>query len=112
MSTVITRYRGDTIPDQFTILQSNGSPQDLSGYAFLLTVNRTKDPLNIADQVFQVTGVISAPTSGVVEFPLTDPQADQTPGKYYYDIQATTPTGKKHTIQKGTYKFKQDITKA
>ncbi len=111
MTAIITRYRGDTVPDQITVKKPDGSAQDLSGYSFLLTVSSNKEPSSSAGQLFQLTGVISAPTSGVVEFTPSDVQADQIPGKYYFDIQAITPTGKKHTIQKGVYKFKQDITK-
>jgi hypothetical protein len=88
-----------------------GTPQDLTNYSFLMSVNRTKNPLNIAEQLFQVAGVVTDPLGGIIQFTLTEPQADQVPGKYFYDIQAITPSGKRHTIRKGTYKFKQDITK-
>lgn len=111
MTTTITRFRGDTVPDQFTAKTVSGTPQDLTGYAFTMTVNRTKNPLNISEQLFALTGVITNPTGGIVQFTPTALEADQTPGRYYYDVQAITPSGARHTLRKGTYKFKQDITK-
>ncbi len=111
MTTIINRYRGDTVPDEITVKQPDGSPQDLTSYSFLLTVNSVKNPPDDTTQLFQVVGTIIDAPNGVVEFAPNSTQANQTPGKYYFDIQAITPTGRKHTISAGIYRFKQDVTK-
>ena len=107
----ITRFRGDTVPDEFTIKKPDGTAQDITGFAFVLTVNSVKNPPDDTTQILQSIGTITDATNGVVEFPISTPQADQEPGKYYFDVEATTPTGKKHTILSGAYRFKQDVTK-
>lgn len=109
--TTITRFRGDTVPDRVTVKDSTGTVIDISGYTFLLTVNSNKEPTSSAGQLMQITGVVTDGTHGLVEFSPTSDQANQAPGKYFYDIQMTTDTGKIQTIVCGTYVFKQDITK-
>lgn len=109
--TTITRYRGDTVPDRVIVKNSAGTVIDITGYSFKLTVNSSKEPTSTSGQLMQVTGVITDAPAGTVEFSPTADQADQEPGKYYYDIQMTTDTAKIQTIVTGAYVFKQDITK-
>lgn len=110
MST-ISRYRGDTAADQFTIKRDD-VVVNLTGSSFKLTVDATKDPTNTATQLYSLTGTITSAVNGEVEFAPDATQADQTPGDYYYDVQMTDGTGAKLTIQKGRYRYKQDITKS
>lgn len=107
---MITRYRGDTAPDQFTI-QRDGVALDITGCTFKLTVNSEKDPTSTSTQLFSLTGTITSAVAGQVEFAPNGTQADQTPGDYYYDVQMTDTTGAIRTADKGRYRFKQDITK-
>lgn len=111
MTTALTRYRGDTYPDEITVTDETGSAVDITGYTFLLTVNTERSPTSIATQVFQLTGTIVDAAAGQVNFAPSAMQADQTPAKYYFDIQMTTTTPHIKTIAKGTYTFTQDITK-
>lgn len=108
---VISRYRGDTVPDKWIIEDENGDPRDLTGCSAVLTVNRAKNPTSTATQLFQVNATIAAPTTGTVQFFLTALQADQAPGKYFYDVQLTDADGLVSTIEKGVYRFVQDISK-
>jgi len=108
---VISRYRGDTIPDKWIIEDENGVPRDLTGCSAVLTVNRVKNPTSTATQLFQVNATVTAPTTGVAQFFLTSLEADQVPGKYYYDVQLTDADGLVSTIEKGVYRFVQDISK-
>jgi hypothetical protein len=108
---VITRYRGDTAPDQFTI-QRNGVAVNITGCTFKLTVNSVKDPVDATTQLFTVAGSITSAVAGEVEFAPDATQADQSPGRYYYDVQMTDGSGAIRTAQKGVYRFIQDITKS
>lgn len=106
----IRRYRGDTVADEITITDEDGDPVNIAGRTFLLTVNTLKAPPDDTTEVFQLVGVITNAPLGIVEFAPDATQADQTPGKYYYDIEMTN-AGAIKTIVQSTYTFVQDITK-
>lgn len=108
---VIERYRGDTVADEFTIVDENGTAVDITGFSFKLTVNSLKNPPDDTTQLYSLTGVITNASGGVVEFAPSSIQANQSPGKYFYDVQMTDAGGKLKTIEKGVYKYLQDITK-
>lgn len=109
MSTII-RYRGDTAPDRFAII-SDGVAANITGSTFELTVDSLKDPLNTATQLYSLVGTITNGAAGYLEFAPNSTQANQTPGRYYYDVQMTDGTGAIRTVVKGAYKYAQDITK-
>ena len=111
MGATITRYRGDTIADRLLVQDANGVVVNITGYSFLLTVSKDKEPASAANQLFQVAGVLTNALDGKVEFSPTAEQADQTPGKYYYDVQMTNADGKIQTILFGRYTIRQDVTK-
>ena len=102
--------RGDTKRFTFT-LSISGSPVDLTGASALLTVDTSPSPADAVNNLFVLTGVIAAPLSGVIEFQMSAVQADQTPSKYFFDVQLTDGSGDIQTIIKGDYIFAQDITK-
>lgn len=109
---LITRYRGDTAPDEITITDAAGNPRDLTGFTLFLTVNEERDPVDVSNQLFQMEGVVQSPaTAGVVRFTPTAAQADQTPGVYFYDVEYEDPSGFVKTLVKDIYIFEQDITK-
>jgi len=109
--TDITRYRGDTYGDEIIVTNNAGSPLDITGYVFTLTVDPNRYPTDNTTKLFQLDGIITDAVNGVVEFAPTSVQADQTPGTYWYDIQMVDTATKKRTIASGKYKFVQDITK-
>lgn len=107
----IERFRGDTIPDEFAVVNENNVAVDITGASFLLTINTLKTPANTATQVLQLVGTLTNPTGGVVQFAPTALEADLPIKKYYYDVQMNTVSGDIHTIAYGTYEIVQDITK-
>lgn len=107
----LERYRGDTVPDSFTIKDSTGTVVNITGYSFLMTVNSDKNPADATNEIYQLTGSITDAPNGVVEFEPSAVQADQPPGTLYYDIQMTDASSKISTIVKGKLKYLQDITK-
>lgn len=106
----ITRYRGDTNPIR-GYAAINGLPLDVTGCSFTLTVNQSKAPTTSATNRFSLTGVVVDVLTGELAFPITEEQADQLPGRYYYDIQMTDALGFKTTIALDRFVFLQDISK-
>ena len=116
----IARKRGDTAPDKITVLDPEaatpGTPLDVTGFGFKLTVNTEQDPDPvgppiIGTELVSIVGTLIDAPNGIVEFPWTLTQADQVPDDYFYDIEQTDVAGKILTIAKEQYKFQQDVTK-
>lgn len=104
--------RGDTTPWTFTIKE--GTPLaavNITGFSFVLTVDTSKTPTSSVNNLFSLTGTLTDPVNGVVQFVMTVAQADQLPDIYFHDLQMTDGVGALRTIAKGKYEFKQDISK-
>lgn len=107
----IDRFRGDTSADSFTVtIKASGTPVNLTGCTFKLTVNTDANPVDSSHQVYQIVGSITDIANGVVEFAPNDAQADHT-GVFYYDIEMIDSSGVRRTLVKDTYNYIQDITK-
>ena len=115
----IARKRGDTAPDKITVLDPEaaaGTPLDVTGFSFKLTVNTEQDPDPVGPpivgtELVSIVGTLIDAPNGIVEFPWTPGQADQVPEEYFYDIEQTDTAGKILTIAKERYIFQQDVTK-
>ena len=116
----IARKRGDTAPDKITVLDPEavtpGTPLDVTGFGFKLTVNTEQDPDPvgppiIGTELVSIIGSLVDAPNGVVEFPWSTADADQVPDDYFYDIEQTDTAGKILTIAKEQYRFQQDVTK-
>lgn len=107
--TDITRKRGDTYADEFTIKSKTTKlPINIAG--FTLTVDPSKTPVDDTNNLYQLTGTILDAANGRVEFAPSAGQADQV-GTFYFDVQMIDGAGRKRTIEGGKYKYEQDITK-
>ena len=114
----IARKRGDTAPDKIFVLDPEapvaGTPLDVSGFGFIMTVNTERDPdpgPPIGTELASIAGTITDAVNGEVEFPWSPGDADQVPEEYFYDIQQTDTAGKILTIAKERYIFQMDVTK-
>jgi len=105
-----TRKRGDTYPIELTVVDTEGTPLNVTGATFLLTVDPSESPTDATTNLFQSTGTITSALNGQVEFPITAGNADQT-GTYYFDIQMTDSDSIITTLVTGTITWEQDITK-
>lgn len=105
----VTRKRGDTDPDVFTV-SKNRKPTNISGCTFKLSVNSLAQPVDVSTQIYQLVGIVADPATGKVSFQPTEDQANQV-GYFYYDIEMVDSYGDKQTLVWGTYKYEQDITK-
>lgn len=113
MATEITRFRGDTDPFRFKIWENKeaGTPADLSGDSFILTVDTLKNPPDDSTKLFSLTGVMPNPTNGEIFFYPSELNVDLTPGTYYYDIQRTDVGNYIKTLVLDKLVITQDITK-
>jgi hypothetical protein len=103
----IERVRGDT----FTITnRKTRAVVNLTGSTLKLTLNSLQAPEDTTTELYQLSGVITDPETGVVEFSPTSEQSDVV-GLYYFDVQMTDSFGQVTTLTSGTYTYKQDITK-
>lgn len=107
----IERYRGDTVPDQFTIKDSAGVAVDITSFTFLLTVNSESKPTDTVNELYSLVGTITDALNGKVEFAPDATESDQSPSGYFYDVQMIDAVSAKSTIVVGKYKYLQDITK-
>ena len=105
----ITYYRGDSYPKYFNIKDSNGVAEDITTWAFTLTVSSEGSP-SVASDLFSVAGVIEDGPAGRVSFTPTVADTDQNPQAYFYDIQSTVGS-QVRTLSKARLTIKQDITK-
>lgn len=108
--TVVSRKRGDTYADEWIIRsKATGQPKDISGFTFLMTLNKFKNPQSDEPFIYQLVGVVSAEV-GKVSFAPTPEQADRL-GSFFYDIQMIDSAGKKRTIELNRYLYNQDVSK-
>lgn len=117
VGSVLCRKRGDTAPDKINVLDPDNTtdPLDITGYSYTMTVNTERDPDPgppvIGTEVVQISGTITDPGNGEVEFFWSALNANQSPETYWYDIQQTDASGRIKTIAKNKYIIFQDITK-
>jgi hypothetical protein len=104
--------RGDTTPWTFTIKDAvTGDPIDITGFSYILTVDPQENPVDALQNLFALTGTLTFPLVGIVQFAMTPSEADQTPAEYFFDLQQTDGSGAIRSVAKGMFEFKQDITK-
>lgn len=108
----ITKYRGDTAPDKYIVTDTQAKTAvNIVGCILKLTVDTRCNPTDTSTQLFSVTGVITNPTAGEVEFSLNSTQANHV-GYFYYDISLQDSNGFKRTLDKGNFEMIQDIDKS
>jgi hypothetical protein len=109
--TAITRRRGDTYADEFTVVSKTTKlPIDITGCTFVMTLDPDKAPVDASNNLYSLTGVIVDALAGRVEFAPSDVQADQI-GNFYYDVQMFDAAGRKRTLDLDKYTYQQDISK-
>ena len=106
----IKRFRGDTYPLEFLLVDSvTKEPLDLQGTTLTFTVDPSRNPVDDTHNIFSIEGFPGL-SPGLVEFRPTADQVDVL-GRFFYDIQLIDSSSFIKTIQKGRIMFTQDITK-
>ena len=108
-SSPITRRRGDTYRIRIPITDETILP--LAG-TFLLVVTEQTAPISTDTPVMELVGsIVGAAADGILDFPLTTNDADQT-GQYFYEVENTLGSGEIRTIREGPFTMIQDRAKA
>ena len=112
----IVYKRGDTKPIRLTIIdKATKQPADITGCAFLFTVDPEPEPTDDSNNLFALVGVVDpdqVANKGKVKFEPSETNSG-TVGFYFFDVQMVDTSGYKDTFV-GPLKFDimQDIGKA
>lgn len=114
----IIRVRGDTAPDRFVMKDQIGAIQDITGWTFRMSVNSKQAPGAGDASLYTLTGAIDDAAAGEYSFAPSAMEADQEPGNYWFDVEATDAGGAIKTVELdadnhtvGVYRYTQDISK-
>ena len=108
----LTIYRGDS--KTYALNFTDGTnPIDITGYIIFFTVKNKSDDADNDDSalITKTITVHTDPTEGQTQVVLDSTDTTIAIGKYNYDFQFKTDSGAVSTIEKGTYKILDDITK-
>jgi hypothetical protein len=103
--------RGDSDAKGFIVQDDAGVAVNITGFSFKLTVNSEKNPTDMTNEQFSLSGVITDAVNGKVAFSPTTANTDITPTTYFYDIEQTDTGGAIKTLIKAKCKIIQDLTK-
>jgi len=99
-------HQGDQLPWSFTIRDSAGQPEDITGLTFTLVVDELEEPDSPSTTVvFSLVGSVTNAAGGVVEFVLSSLQSQTDVGRYYYRLYATNATPQTYTVCSGRFIF-------
>lgn len=93
--------RENAFPFTLTLNDQNGTPIDITGSSAILTVS-SSEAGGIANQIFQLTGVITSPLLGQIIFTPTSVQMD-IEGEFSYDVLWTNAASDQRTPIRGTF---------
>lgn len=107
----ISRTKGDTYADEYTIKDSAGVAIDVTGFSFLFSVDPAPNPTDDSTRLFQIAGTLVDAANGRISFAPTSMQADLLePSVYFYDIQQIDGASAVRTIAKGVFTITAQIT--
>ena len=107
----ITRKRGDDYPLAMTLKDEAGVVINITSFVFQLVVDPSIDPATSADNVLDLTAVLTDAVNGEFEFQPTAMEMDITPDVYFYEVQMTDASSAIRTILQGKFIIQQDIVK-
>jgi len=112
MTNEISVYRGDTKTFTCVVTDSLGDAFDLTGYTAKFTVKTDSSLPDTSSTIGPITGTISTPATGIIEFSLSVTDTNKPAGVYYYDVQVNQSTTNVYTVVSSTFTIVQDTTKA
>lgn len=112
------RRRGATYSIEFTVREEpddDGTPGaviDITGFAFILTVDPSECPPDDTTKLFDIVGVLDGdPTTGKFTITPLTADADQDPDTYFYDVRQTDAGGAIRFLAVGEWKIIESISK-
>ena len=110
MATDLSIYEGEDKTWTVTILDSAGSPVDITGYTFLFTVKETITDTDANAIIQKEITTHSDPTNGVTQIALDSADTVDKEGKYLYDYQwVDTATKRKVVLKNATFEIEQRV---
>lgn len=103
--------RGDSSPFEVQLVdKETGAPLDITGFMFVMTVDLAPDPVDGANNLFQVIGSIVDLANAVVRFQPSEVQTDLEVGTYFHDMRWVDPSTARKTFARGKFKIDPAIT--
>ena len=102
---------GEAVAYALTITTSGGAAQDITGWHIAMTIKRQATDLDAAALLSVLVTSHTNPTGGLSTINLTADQTNIAAGSYAYDIRAKNASGDLISIQYGTMKVIQPVTR-
>lgn len=110
MATDLSIYEGEDQVNTVTILNSDGSAKDITGFTFIFVV---KNKLNDSDDnalIYKEITSHSDPTNGVTEITLVPGDTNNKAGNYFYDYQwLDTSNNRRVVLKNANFKVEQRV---
>lgn len=113
MTPTLRIIRGDDTTLITTVLDTDGTAKDITGYTVYFTAKPIPDT-DVTDAEAVITKKVTSladPTNGIVHIVLSAADTTVTPGKYSYDYQLKDPSGKITSTIKSVMEVIADITR-
>lgn len=108
----LKRVRGDDHPFAFQLFQEDGTTvEPVTGFTFLMTADPGDEPVDNANNFWQLTGIIVDGPNGKYHFLPTEANMDLPIDTHFYDVQMVDGGSFKRTVIRGKLIIEQDITK-
>ncbi len=104
----IAVFRGDSLEVDISVVDSAGSPVDLTDAVAKFTVRRREDD---TDTLLEKSLEIYDPSAGKMRLSLSPTDTDLDPASYPADIQITFSDGRVKTVWKSSLKVQWDVTR-
>jgi len=104
-------YRGDDKTFNFTFVDGDGDPVDITGWTIFFTVKENESDADDDAKISVDVTSHTSPTGGLSSLSITDSDTNITPKRYYYDFQIKKADGIIRTLLKGTIQVMTDITR-
>ena len=103
--------RGNNPAFSFQFLNEQGTPLDITGNSYQMTVGTLAEPPDGTTNLFSLVGAVPTGADGRVEFQASVGQMDIV-GVFFYDVQQVNTRGAKRTVLRGQMDVEQGVTKA
>ncbi len=100
MATDLSIYEGEDQVNTVTILDSAGSPVDITGYTFLFVVKNKLTDSDGNALIYKEITTHSDPTNGITEITLIPADTSDKAGNYFYYYQLLDTSTKRRVVLK------------
>lgn len=103
-------YEGEDKVWTVTILDSSGTPIDITGYTFLFVVKNKLTDSDGNALIYKEITTHSDPTNGVTEITLTSDDTNNKSGNYFYDYQwLDTSADRRVVLKNANFEIEQRV---